>query len=1614
MANLVNLDIKSLKVAKFPRQGNLLNNYIPLKNLIIKDGDQLIGDFNTNKLTYSHFNPLNVDIQNYPDGSVNLIINDDENPPTLINSRFSTAENDTFIVPNHYGNKDTNLYDNANLQLDTSLYKTITQLPEIVFDGLSEDGSFPCGMYHFYFKLKDNDGNETDFIGESSSVACHIGSLNDPFSIRMGMENENSEKSVLFTLSKLDSTYDYVQVYYSRVTSGEDGSDLVTYHKILEDFPIKNTICKLQLFGKEPTQLVTLEDLNPRYYYCDHVKTQTICQNRLFLGNVQEQYVDYEQLKNLALNIYPKENTNGLIGNVDYLYNDVSTHNPYGYYNAKNIYYYTGYWPEEYYRFGIVFILNNYSLSSVFNIRGRKLWEGLPSSIENIEHVKYDDDGFIINTNNFDNIYGICQFSQEDEVLNRLYGVEFVIPNNVVADLQKLGIRGYFFVRQNRMPIIIGQGVAIGKTTNNYGNLPVLKDNKSYFTESFLTKRVNIRGEYTTQERAVVHIENTNKKVEVKAAIVPEAILREPLYNQIFLGQDFHYDVIGKEGQGFFNRVQNYRYYTNLILHKGSSGITSFLNIPSGVKIKTNGKDYYSSQAGVAEDLNTFTSVLHDWKHEGNDNVSTAQEAKRTYAGSNLGECVPFQLKRDQVIRGVFGAYVGLGDNEMEFGDLFNIRKGTYDPNNPEWLKQQILVRSYNKSSYYPISDRKEFNLNLNTEQILCYRGDCYICPFTHRIIRNHIDPELPTNDKIVDAQSWNDNFLVITKTKIEDEESDTGFRFINEVIPLYKARNKWYIDDKGMPHNLAGKGAAAMFASLFTFGLNNTNKDNHDSIWEQDLSELQWGSDGSNVVILLPNDSKFAKAGGLGETFGMPNTWYEYGIKKISRSDINSVGLGHWMTTMVRSNINLCLRDINKYQISDKVIFNKERGFYPYYPLSLSSEYKLQESSLINGACNAGLCKRYYTVLPDMPYIKQQYDTRIVFSDVYNGGWKNGFRVFQSKNYQDMPKTYGALVKLVESGGNLVGVMEHGIIQIPVNERSVAAAGAGGAAYINTDIILPQNPMVLSDAHGSIWQNSVLKTPRGMIYGVDTSTKKIWRLSQNGFEIISDMIIGRFLNDNINLKEWEKQCEIGFRDVKTHYNAFKKDIMFVFYNDSIQWNICFNEEQNIFTTFYSWAPSFSANINHTFMSLDLEDSRNYINTFDNFNRTKLAKTYNKLRINCQLDKNGDYNNICYYYDDKGGIIENQTLHLVGRKSHSQDTKNPFYIKDKDVEYHICSLYSTELHDDNKYFLLRNNTSGDYIDFEISINPKYAKELKNKKFIECKIQLEYWDKVINKDGKEDEKFITDFVIYRVNNANYTTNLLWKHGFSGIYDGQHEITPTNWYNKQHPFEFEFVVHESGWVQSMYHNLMIASNNVKPEELQFEIVGDSYDWWKYKDIIRFVNSISANEEELQLNYLYLLTKTQEELDTNIWPNAKYPKLADKNGSYKYTIKSLPYINFIKKDALGKEYNKFTENITDVHIVEDDLLHEEHLRVSQKCNDIKELGRIQGNIEYKEDIWWSEIRPLNFKIAYQNNGLLKFKKLSSSKIRDKYVKVRVKYSGEQLAVIRGILTLLENSQC
>jgi hypothetical protein len=127
-----------------------------------------------------------------------------------------------------------------------------------------------------------------------------------------------------------------------------------------------------------------------------------------------------------------------------------------------------------------------------------------------------------------------------------------------------------------------------------------------------------------------------------------------------------------------------------------------------------------------------------------------------------------------------------------------------------------------------------------------------------------------------------------------------------------------------------------------------------------------------------------------------------------------------------------------------------------------------------------------------------------------------------------------------------------------------VAGEGAGGNIYINTSNVLPENPKIISDTFGSQWKDSVIKTPMG-IYGVDTVGKKIWRTNGEDFECISDFKVQEFLNKNITLTEREIDPIIGIRNVKTHYNKFKHDVMFTFYDnlygfEEKAWNLCYNE----------------------------------------------------------------------------------------------------------------------------------------------------------------------------------------------------------------------------------------------------------------------------------------------------------------------------------------------------------------------------------------------------------------------------------------------------------------------
>jgi hypothetical protein len=235
------------------------------------------------------------------------------------------------------------------------------------------------------------------------------------------------------------------------------------------------------------------------------------------------------------------------------------------------------------------------------------------------------------------------------------------------------------------------------------------------------------------------------------------------------------------------------------------------------------------------------------------------------------------------------------------------------------------------------------------------------------------------------------------------------------------------------------------------------------------------------------------------------------------------------------------------------------------------------------------------------------------MYSDIHiTDAFKNGYRTFRMGASKDYTKEHGQIMKMIEWFGSLLVIFEHGVGLIPINERVQAGEGPGGNVFINTSKVLPENPRMLSVNYGTQWKNSIIVTPN-YCYGVDTVGKKIWRTNGEQFELISDFKIQQFLNQNITLDERETHPILGIRDVKSHYNAFKQDVMFTFYDNTYGleetvWNVCWNELQNSWVTFYSWVPGSSENIDNIYFSFD----RNSIKWVSKLGKSNSQSTYSE------------------------------------------------------------------------------------------------------------------------------------------------------------------------------------------------------------------------------------------------------------------------------------------------------------------------------------------------------------------------------------------------------------------
>ncbi len=1527
---------------------------------VFYDAGQLV-DFDTDELSFSLNHPVDVLPQYSYDGSVNLILNDGLNPPKLINSRFSALGKQKYEIVDRRGDNDTNIYDAGNqFQTDTSLYKSYSGIPRISFINTYYGGSLPVGNYHFYFKYMDADGNETDFVGESGLVSVFKGSTFG--NISSGFREENSQKQVKFIIENVDPAYQYIVVYYTKSSSDINQNPVTTAYKIDQKFLVNNSlVCSIQITGNEPTISYSLDFLNLSYYIAKNVKTQEQVQNMLFFGNITDYNLDYEELADLSLRFVAKPDVSKGYSPTNYNYS-TSVSNTYA--DPRFIYNYTGYQNHEIYRFGVVYLMSNGQLSPVFNIRGG-YFNSINDNYSKFEIYKDNDRNYITYNENtgiiyqdqsqeesdtskinstisLENVFGVVRIeSGEDQEINQVIGIRIELDyqdSKLFEELQKYDIKGYFFVRQKRMPLRLCQAFTVGIDQLSHIPMPYVdKEDSGFLYERFFNNDRVITHQYDSRIQLINSVSNYG-------AICPEYDVNYPYYNSLFCGEQYVIEQASpqiKLKQDTFTE-RNWYADPNEYTRPPQTNInlSNVIGIEDNVKLVETGGKLFSARAGEAEEGHRYEYIQFENK------VSEATN----------------------IIRESFGPYIGLS-SYTQAGTLINIYLQDYQSMSSDELFQ---LRINDKSAYYAISDRFDIQASFNNPVL--YRGDTYICTFTHRLNRNFQDPSAPTNDKIVDPNCWKDNY------NVEDE---------------------------------------------------------------------------------VVNMEDFAN---------------------VNLGDLNAVKIGTWITFTLVSSTNLNIRSLDD-SIPDEIASNGHpRGFYPYYGLTADGTHKTPEALCYNSGFDKSLSERYNFELPNVPAFKSNFNTRIAYSDIHvNDAFKNGFRTFQSNHYRDYPKAYGQITKLIEWNGSLLCVFEHGVALIPVNERAVAGEGAGGNVFINTSNVLPQNPLMLSTLYGSQWKESIIKTKKA-IYGVDTVAKKIWRTNGQDFMCISDFKIGEFLNNNISLTERELDPIIGIRNVKSHFNEYKQDLMFTFYDnlygfEEKVWNICWNELTDRWVTFYSWVPSYSENIYNSYFSFDRNTSKWIAklgtshdgNDFadgvvlnENIipNDAKKDSIVGTLNLVSRDLPTGDGIDVVVTYELERDNYQNyKNFEIVNIVELTDNQKNNTYTTINKEAFPNWDIYFDEVNDKGKNVYkfketvdLNNvpnydveqisNVIGEFpptksqlklktdavnlcselfirglIDGEELTDPGSAESKKdwiNNCVLSAKYSILKDDRGRRRNLDQDKKINPDKLVTLLNikanlktidnsntpslsealttgftngtivdagyyesvvavmpqyNMQFLTTDFWKHGQAGIIDIADKVYPTYWYGKQHPFEFEFVVNTQQTFHKIFDNLEIISNNAEPESFHYEIVGDCYDFAKDKKNMYIRQEATKefyqyNGSDITYDHDYTdLTEVHRDI------NGKEP---DDNTTVfdKSTILPLYYSRQDTINEIEDYYHNMSAPSKDYSaLAGGEIVYYKNLDEYRIWNHAKgvnvqtaEQGRLRGNMQYNEDKWVVQIDPIN----------------------------------------------------
>lgn len=428
--------------------------YKPLQNYVgsMKQGSRRA--MRTHLIPIAEERLLDVRAKQAYDGSINLYFTDGVNPLRVINTGF-----------NQEGNLTNKVYIDAEFKHVINVIRGAGTLTNISLNKFREGGRWKSGNTFLYVRYVSEDFNKTNFLAESSAIAVTNHPVKTGVSGNPGTHaiDDFTSKSLEVSLKQVDTSYKFIEIAFVRYYSEENGIQVQEQKLINNRYPITQSSMTLKLTGFEEFIDIDFQEIikpNNQENVCETIE---VLENRLWGANWSRDKVHDDSLAQFALGIKPYPKVTEIVkspnaipsASVGYTYRDQSI------YSDPSNYDKIGYFRGETYMLNAVYLYDDGSESLGYPTSGLDFFD-VGSTNWNKEFYntssKTNTKGVIrFPSTPYANPYYITYIDGRRGINYRIMGLEFSFDKNIVLPPN---VKGFYITRAERIPNLVFQGVA--------------------------------------------------------------------------------------------------------------------------------------------------------------------------------------------------------------------------------------------------------------------------------------------------------------------------------------------------------------------------------------------------------------------------------------------------------------------------------------------------------------------------------------------------------------------------------------------------------------------------------------------------------------------------------------------------------------------------------------------------------------------------------------------------------------------------------------------------------------------------------------------------------------------------------------------------------------------------------------------------------------------------------------------------------------------------------------------------------------------------------------------------------------------------------------------------